>query len=91
MMRRCGLLITTLLIVSCGNQGQPAAPPTPGPAAAQKPYANLAQMMRGIPFPSSNIIFDTQTVDPGAAQKPSEVGKGATASFASVYSWLASR
>ena len=90
MMKRCGLLITTLLVVSCGNQGQPAAPPPPAPAAAQKPYANLAQMMRGIPFPSSNVIFDTQTVDPGAAQKPSEVGKGATASFASVYAgWQA--
>ncbi len=41
--------------------------------------------MRGIPFPNSNVIFDTQTEDPGAQKKPAEGGKGATASFASVY------
>ena len=34
-----------------------------GVAAAQgpasQPVASLAQVMRGIPFPNSNIIFDT--------------------------------
>ena len=39
---------------------------------AAKAYGTLAQMMRGIPFPNSNIIFDTQSPDPGAAQKPAE-------------------
>jgi mono/diheme cytochrome c family protein len=34
------------------------------------PAGNLAQVMRGILFPASNIIFTTQTVDPGAAPKP---------------------
>jgi hypothetical protein len=41
--------------------------------------------MRGIPFPSSNLIFDTQTIDPGAPQKPAEPGAGATAAFSGVY------
>jgi hypothetical protein len=41
--------------------------------------------MRGIPFPNSNIIFDTQTTDPGAPQKPAEAGAPATQTFAGVY------
>jgi hypothetical protein len=42
--------------------------------------------MRGIPFPSSNIIFDTQTTDPGAEKKPSDTsGAGASAQYNSVY------
>jgi mono/diheme cytochrome c family protein len=53
----------------------PAAPRQSGPAAAQvaafPPFGTLAQMMRGILFPSSNIIFDVQTRDPGQARAPS--------------------
>jgi hypothetical protein len=41
--------------------------------------------MRAIPFPSSNIIFDTQSSDPGAAPKPAESGGGATSSYSGVY------
>jgi hypothetical protein len=45
--------------------------------------------MRGIPFPASNIVFDTQTVDPaapkaGAANTPGGSG-GATGTFSSLY------
>src|SRR6266853_70411 len=65
--------------------------PGPGPiaAAASKgptfPAAgNLAQVMRGILFPSSNIIFNVQTNDPGAEVKPGQVGAGATTAF----SWV---
>jgi len=48
------------------------------PAAAAQgptfpPAGNLAQVMRGILFPSSNIIFTVQTVDPGA-KKTAEGG-----------------
>jgi hypothetical protein len=41
--------------------------------------------MRGIPFPASNIIFDTQSKDPGAPLKPADIAAGATATYASVY------
>jgi hypothetical protein len=41
--------------------------------------------MRGIPFPSSNIIFDTQTTDPGAQKKPGDAAAGASAQYNSVY------
>lgn len=65
----------------------PAAPARPAarPAAA-KPTGDLAQLMRGVLFPNSNVIFDAQSNDPGAPKKPSAAGGGATATFASVYS-----
>ena len=77
------VLLTTMLVSACGTQTPlaPAAPAIPAP----QPYATLAQMMRGIPFPASNIIFDTQSEDPGAAKKATEGARGATASFSSVY------
>jgi mono/diheme cytochrome c family protein len=36
-----------------------------GPLANARPEANLAQIMRGILFPSSNLIFNVQNSDPG--------------------------
>ena len=44
-------------------------------------HDTMAQVMRGILFPSSNIIFNVQTNDPGAPAKPGQVGAGATTSF----------
>ena len=38
------------------------------------PAGNLAQVMRGILFPSSNIIFTAQTIDPGAPRTPLQAG-----------------
>lgn len=73
--------LSAMLIAGCTA---PAPPPAPAAPAAQ-PYSSLAQMMRGIPFPASNIIFDTQTEDPAAQKKPAEGAKGATATFSSVY------
>jgi len=83
MKRVYGLVAISILSVSCSQ----AAPPAPAPAAATtKSYATLAQLMRGIPFPNSNIIFDTQSTDPAAAQKPVEGGgTGATQQFSGVY------
>lgn len=44
----------------------PAAPATASQAlASARPEANLAQIMRGILFPSSNLIFNVQNSDPG--------------------------
>jgi hypothetical protein len=82
MKRVYGLVAISIFIISCS----PAQPPAPAAstAPAAKPYGTLAQMMRGIPFPNSNIIFDTQSTDPGAAQKPAE-GQTASAQFSGVY------
>jgi hypothetical protein len=84
MKRLCSLVALSVLIAACGTQ-QPAAPAAPA-APTATPHANLAQLMRGIPFPASNIIFDAQSTDPGA--KPAEgggAGAGATSQYASVY------
>ena len=57
-----------------------AAAPTVGPSAP--PPGNLAQMMRGILFPSSNLIFNVQNADPGE-QKPGWQPGGPTS-----FSWV---
>ena len=63
-----------------------AAPPSAGAAAqSQAPFfpamGNLNQVMRGILFPASNIIFNVQSNDPGAPVKPAPVAAGANPSF----------
>jgi cytochrome c5 len=50
-----------------------AAPAARGPAGGRQVYANLAQIMRAIPFPNSNILFDVQDNDP-AKKKPDANG-----------------
>src|SRR5262245_59514470 len=81
MKRVYGLVAIPILFISC-TQAQPPAS-APG-ASGAKAYGTLAQLMRGIPFPNSNIIFDTQSTDPAAAQKPAE-GQSASAQFSGVY------
>ena len=83
MKRVYGLVAISIFFISC-TQAQPPAPAAPA-ASAPKPYGTLAQMMRGIPFPNSNIIFDTQSTDPAAAQKPPEAGAPPSQTFAGVY------
>jgi cytochrome c2 len=48
-------------------------------AVSLPPAGNLNQVMRGILFPNSNIIFNVQTNDPGAPAPalPADQGKGA--------------
>src|SRR6185436_10830850 len=83
MKRLYGLLGVAVFVAGCTS---PAPAPAPAPAApTAQPYASLAQVMRGIPFPNSNIIFDTQTTDPGAPKKPGDAGAGASAQYNSVY------
>ena len=66
-----------------------AKPPAAAPAASQAPafppLGNLNQVMRGILFPSSNIIFNVQTNDPGAPSKSSEIATGTRAT--KPFSW----
>src|SRR5215207_3744570 len=65
----CALLASSLLFAACTSAPAPppAAPAPSGPTG--KPYGSLAQMMRGIPFPASNIIFAAQQEDPGKPKK----------------------
>jgi mono/diheme cytochrome c family protein len=55
---------------------QPAAASATGSQAAFPPAGNLDQLMRGIMFPNSNIIFTVQTHDPAEKKK---VGDAASA------------
>jgi mono/diheme cytochrome c family protein len=48
------------------------------------PVGNMAELMRGVLFPSSNLIFNVQTNDPAAPVAPGIVGAGATTAF----SWM---
>jgi mono/diheme cytochrome c family protein len=47
---------------------------TAGPALP--PSGTVAQVMRGILFPSSNIIFTTQSIDPGAKKQIADSSTG---------------
>jgi mono/diheme cytochrome c family protein len=64
--------------------GPQASAPVASHGPAFPAAGSLQQLMIGILFPSSNIIFNVQTNDPGAPIKPGEVGKGATTAF----SWV---
>jgi len=98
-MRFVRVLFAVLIVV--GVVGCQQAQQTPAPAAtasagpSPQAYGSLAEVMRGIPFPNSNIIFDTQTSDPGAVKKPTDksttaAAGGATGVYSSVYSgWQA--
>jgi len=88
-----GLLFLTAIAVA---QTPPPKAPAKAPAAKagspassssnSKPLGTLAQVMRGILFPNSNLIFDVQQTDPGAPKKKAEgVGGGATSDYANVY------
>jgi len=85
-----GFAFLALGIAACNvptNTGDAGAPP-PSQASAPQPEGNLVQVMRGILFPNSNIIFDTQTKDPDAPPPKvdkSGPGAGATATYAAVY------
>jgi len=67
--------------------GNPAQSKPITVAAAQAPslpaFGNLAQVMRGILFPSSNLIFNVQSQDPGQKTGPG-YEPGATGAF----SWV---
>ena len=67
-----------LLLAACASAST-AGLPDP------EPMGSLAQVMRGILFPNSNILFDVQSVDP-ANPPPAAAGGGATATFSGIYS-----
>lgn len=62
-------LLLTFLVTACGTQSRATSE---SPAELAQPYSSLAQVMRGILYPSSEIIFDTQTRDPEAEEPEPE-------------------
>ncbi len=53
---------------------------------APEPMGNLAQVMRGILFTNSNILFDVQSIDPEAPPPAAGgAGAGASSTFSGIY------
>ena len=59
------------ITMSAANAAATASPASAAPASAMSfpAVGNMNQVMRGILFPSSNILFDTQTQDPSVRPK----------------------
>ena len=71
-----GLVVVVAIVMTAGA--------VTAQAPAPQPHATLAQLMRGVFFPNSNILFDVQSKDPETFGKKEE-GAGATASFSGIY------
>src|SRR5262245_22685009 len=74
------LVMLPFLFVACTQQ-PPPAPATPAATGpTPKAYGTMLDIMRTIPFPNSNVIFDTQSTDPeqrkAAAKAAAEKGTG---------------
>ena len=76
-MRFVGTALVVLLI-ACARASTAGLP-------APEPMGTLAQVMRGILFTNSNILFDVQSIDPDNPP-PVAAGGGATATFSGIYS-----
>jgi hypothetical protein len=69
-MRVLTVLSVLVLVAACSS---PAPAPAPAaPAAAPQVKGSLNQVMRGILFPNSNILFDAQDKDPAAKPDPKD-------------------
>jgi len=78
---------TLKLVAVSGTSPAPSQSPTSAGSARAPvfpPAGNLAQVMRGILFPSSNLIFNVQTNDPGAPLPQRPPNQPASAGF----SWV---
>lgn len=86
-MSRHTLALSTMiasLIAPCGAQTRGGQRPVSVSSSAQHPVANLSQLMKGILFPGSNVIFAAQTENP-AEVKPATDPALATNPLASTY------
>src|SRR5262245_23520076 len=69
--RDCVLVVVISIIILIGGcTNSQAPPPTPGTAGGQV-SGNMAQLMRGILFPASNVVFAAQDQNP-ADVKPAD-------------------
>ena len=60
-----------------GAQVASVRPAAPGSLPTFPPAGNMAQLMRGVLFPSANMIFNVQRYDPATPPKPNNLSKGA--------------
>src|SRR5688572_5011496 len=82
---RSVVFLSLLLVGACRS-----APPLEAPAApAQEVKGTLNQVMRGILFPNSNVIFDAQDKDPGAPADPNDAAASAHVFYSTYGGWEA--
>src|SRR5438270_11844520 len=80
------LLIPVVSTIAASQTSAGKSKPKPQAAAPRpKPTGSLAQIMRGIYFPNSNLIFDVQQHDPAVPVKKSETGGTATDTYSAAY------
>ena len=76
------------LVAACTAPPPPAEAPPPAPGAAARPqsqvHGDLRQVMRGVLFPNSNVVFFAQGNDPTAVPKDAD-GTTSVNPLASVY------
>jgi len=76
------------LVTACTAPPPPAASPPPAQGAAARPqsqvHGDLRQVMRGILFPNSNVVFLAQGTDPATVPKDAD-GTTSVNPLASVY------
>ena len=80
MKRLCGLFVVAIAAAGCNRAEAPATPPEPTYTA----HGSLLQVMRAIPFPASNTIFDMQTHDPGAPVTPGDPSGSASQQYGGI-------
>jgi hypothetical protein len=73
-MRVLTVLSVLVFAAACTSSPSPAPESAAPAASAQQVKGSLNQVMRGILFPNSNIIFDAQDKDPGAEPDPKDQG-----------------
>jgi len=75
-----------LLLASALTAGQ-ATPARTTARPVARPAGTLAQVMRGVYFPNSNLIFDVQQNDPAAPKtKSADAAGSATSTYGNAYS-----
>ena len=81
-MRFIGLGVVAVCLSASLIAQAPGSTPAAGPKPS--PTGTLNEIMRGIYFPSANLIFDVQLNDPATAARPTGV-EGSAAAFSGVY------
>ena len=83
MSRLVAIMALAMVTVAGGGRATSVVAAQGMPAFTPQAHANLAQLMRVIPFTSANILFNAQNEDPGAPSKPT--GAGAASAYSNVY------
>ncbi|HKB11335.1 MAG TPA: cytochrome c [Vicinamibacterales bacterium] len=80
------IVAPSMLFIAVAVAAAQAPAARPPARTASPPAGTLAQVMRGIFFPNSNLIFDVQQHDPGAPKPSGDAAGSATATYGNAYS-----